>query len=240
MEFINKYMKRILHTILLLLVTITSFAQTFKVRECTEGEIPLSVRGDYYKTVERYLDIYYQMLPGSIGNAENRDAIISNVMANRDGKTLKTEFLLDNTKNLSYVSPMQYYVKFENVFSQMADEIEFVVDNVSPGKIMMNSLVSCYIPVDYDLTLMKGEDILFKRRCRMTFLFQKIAISSIAKTMQVEPVRDIIAYKKPVTQTVIADNSQTTDMVHVSGIKLNIPVFLIYLNHILKENVLKK
>ncbi len=187
-------MKRILHTILLLLVTITTFAQTFKVRECTEGEIPLSVRGDYYKTVERYLDIYYQMLPGSIGNAENREAIISNVMANRDGKTLKTEFLLDNTKDLSFVSPMQYYVKFENVFSQMADEIEFVVDNVSPGKIMMNSLVSCFIPVDYDLTLMKGEDILFKRRCRMTFLFQKITISSIAKTMQVEPLKDIIAY----------------------------------------------
>ena len=188
-------MKKILHTILMLIMATAIWAQTFKVRECTEGEIPLSARADYYKTVERYLDIYYQMLPGSIGNAENRDAIISNVMANRDGKTLKTEFLLDDTKDLSYVSPMQYYVKFENVFSQMADDIEFVVDNVSHGKIMMNSLVSCFIPVDYDLTLMKGEDILFKRRCRMTFLFQKIAISSIAKTMQVEPLKDIIAYR---------------------------------------------
>ena len=188
------FMKRILHTILLLMTFSLLSAQTFKVRECTEGEIPLSARGDYYKTVERYLDIYYQMLPSSIGNAENRDAIINNVMANRDGKTLKTEFLLENTKDLSFVSPMQYYVKFESVFSQMADDIEFVVDNVSPGKIMMNSLVSCYIPVDYDLTLKDGEDILFKRRCRMTFLFQKITISSIAKTMQVEPLKDIIAY----------------------------------------------
>ena len=201
------FMKRILHTILLLMTFSLLSAQTFKVRECTEGEIPLSARGDYYKTVERYLDIYYQMLPSSIGNAENRDAIINNVMANRDGKTLKTEFLLENTKDLSFVSPMQYYVKFENIFSQMADDIEFVVDNISPGKIMMNSLVSCFIPVDYDLTLMKGEDILFKRRCRMTFLFQKIAISSIAKTMQVEPLKEIFIIESPESKAVETENN---------------------------------
>lgn len=188
-------MKRLYSIIFSIWTVLATFAQTFEIRECFESEIPSSVRGDYYKTVERYLDIYYQMLPSSIGNAENREAIINNVMANPDGKTLKTEFLLDDTKDLSFVSPMQYYVKFENVFSQMADDIEFIVDNISHGKIMMNSLVSCYIPVDYDLTLKNGEDILFKRRCRMTFLFQKIAISSIARTMQVEPLKDIIAYR---------------------------------------------
>lgn len=187
-------MKRVLYIILLLLATGGINAQTYP-RKCTEAEIPTSARNDYYKTVELYLNIYYQMLPISIGSAENREAIIDKVMASKHGTTLKTEFLLNPVKNLSFVSPSQYYVKFENEFGQMADEVEFVVDNCKHGDIMMNSLTSCYIPVDYDLTAMKGNEVLFKRRCRMTFLFQKVAISSFAQTMQVEPLKDIIAYR---------------------------------------------
>ena len=187
-------MKRVLYIILLLLATGGINAQTYP-RKCTEAEIPTSARNDYYKTVELYLNIYYQMLPISIGSAENREAIIDKVMASKHGTTLKTEFLLNPVKNLSFVSPSQYYVKFENEFGQMADEVEFVVDNCKHGDIMMNSLTSCYIPVDYDLTAMKGDEVLFKRRCRMTFLFQKVAISSFAQTMQVEPLKDIIAYR---------------------------------------------
>ena len=186
-------MKRILYTILLLLVAGVTFAQTYP-RKCTEEEIPTSARGDYYKTVELYLNIYYQMLPISIGSAENREAIIDKVMANKQGSTLKTEFLLNLEKNLSFVSPSQYYVKFEKEFGQMVDEVEFVVDNCKHGDIMMSSLTSCFIPVDYDLTAKKGDEVLFKRRCRMTFLFQKVSISSFAQTMQVEPLKDIIAY----------------------------------------------
>ena len=187
-------MKRTLYTILLLLVASVIFAQSYP-RKCYEEEIPTSARGDYYKTVELYLNIYYQMLPISIGSAENREAIIDKVMANKQGTTLKTEFLLNPEKNLSFVSPSQYYVKFEKEFGQMADEVEFVVDNYKHGDIMMSSLTSCFIPVDYDLTAKKGDEVLFKRRCRMTFLFQKVAISSFAQTMQVEPLKDIIAYK---------------------------------------------
>ena len=187
-------MKRTLHTILLLLVAGVTFAQSYP-RKCYEEEIPTSARGDYYKTVELYLNIYYQMLPISIGSAENREAIIDKVMANKQGTTLKTEFLLNPEKNLSFVSPSQYYVKFEKEFGQMADEVEFVVDNYKHGDIMMSSLTSCFIPVDYDLTAKKGDEVLFKRRCRMTFLFQKVAISSFAQTMQVEPLKDIVAYR---------------------------------------------
>ena len=187
-------MKRILHTILLLLVAGVTFAQSYP-RKCYEEEIPTSARGDYYKTVELYLNIYYQMLPISIGSAENREAIIDKVMANKQGTTLKTEFLLNPEKNLSFVSPSQYYVKFEKEFGQMADEVEFIVDNYKHGDIMMSSLTSCFIPVDYDLTAKKGDEVLFKRRCRMTFLFQKVAISSFAQTMQVEPLKDIVAYR---------------------------------------------
>ena len=44
-------MKRILHTILLLLVAGVTFAQSYP-RKCYEEEIPTSARGDYYKTVE--------------------------------------------------------------------------------------------------------------------------------------------------------------------------------------------
>ena len=71
-------MKRLYSIIFSIWTVLATFAQTFEVRECFESEIPSSVRGDYYKTVERYLDIYYQMLPSSIGNAENREAIINN------------------------------------------------------------------------------------------------------------------------------------------------------------------
>ena len=64
-------MKRILYTVIFLLAVGVCFAQSYP-RKCYEEEIPTSARGDYYKTVELYLNIYYQMLPISIASAENR------------------------------------------------------------------------------------------------------------------------------------------------------------------------
>ena len=168
-------------------------AQDFQVRECSESEIPSIRRTKYYDEAHRVVQDFYMLLLESVGNTDNRDVVIEQLINDKQATTLKTDFLLTQDQNLSFCSPMQYFTKFEAMYKDMVEEVEFLVDNFTDGKIMMNSLVSCYIPVEYDLTLTKGDEILFKRRCRMYCLFPKVSADKFVKIMQIEPVKDILA-----------------------------------------------
>lgn len=195
-------MKRILYILLLSLFAVRALmAQDFQVRECSESEIPSSRRAKYYDEAHRIVQDFYMLLLESVGNTDNRDVVIEQLINDKQATTLKTDFLLAQDQNLSFCSPLQYFTKFEAVYKDMVEKVEFLVDNFTDGKIMMNSLVSCFIPVDYDLTLLKGEDVLFKRRCRMYCLFPKVSADKLVKVMQVEPVKDIIVAYKSVTQS---------------------------------------
>ena len=187
-------MKRILYILLLTLLNVSlAMAQSFKVRECTEAEIPSSKRAEYYKEAHRIIENHYMLLLESVGDVENREVIIEQMISDKRASTLKTEFLLTQDNNLSFCSPQQYYTRFEHIYKNLVDKVNFKVDKFEDGKIMMNSLVSCYIPVEYNLTLMEEDKILFQRRCRMYCLFPRATASKLVKVMQVEPVKDIIS-----------------------------------------------
>ena len=193
-------MKRILFLLLLLLFNVSlSMAQSFTVRECFESEIPSVKRAEYYKEAHRIIENHYMLLLESVGDAENRDVIIEQMISDKRTCALKTEFLLTQDNNLSFCSPQQYYTRFEYIYKNLVDKVNFKVDNFKDGKIMMNSLVSCYIPVEYNLTLMEEDKILFQRRCRMYCLFPRATASKLVKVMQVEPVRDFVSYKTVIT-----------------------------------------
>ena len=186
-------MKRILFTILLLLVAGVTFAQTYP-RKCTEEDIPSSERQRYYDEAKKHVTNYYLQIPAAIGDLDNREVLIDAIMATGQS-SLKPEFLLDGIKGLTPVSPDQYFSKLDTQYKYMVDEMEFQVSNISVGDIMMKTGVSCYIPVEYDLALMTGDRTLFKRKCRMYCLFPRLAASKLIKTMQVEPVKEILAYQ---------------------------------------------
>ena len=190
------HMKRILLLLLLLLFNVSlMMAQSFTIRECFESEIPSSRRAKYYEEAHQVVQDFYMLLLESVGNTDNRDVIIDQLINDSHAATLKTDFLLTQDHNLSFCNPLQYFTKFESIYKDLVEKVEFVVDNFKDGKIMMNSLVSCYIPVEYDLTLMEGDKTLFKRRCRMHCLFPKVSADKLVKVMQVEPVKEIVPYQ---------------------------------------------
>ena len=191
-------MKRILYILLLTLLNVSlAMAQSFKVRECTEDEIPSSKRADYYKEAHRIIENHYMLLLESVGDVENREVIIEQMISDKRASTLKTEFLLTQDNNLSFCSPQQYFTRFEYIYKDLVDKVNFKVDNFRDGKIMMNSLISCFIPIEYDLTLMNGDQVLFKRRCQMHCLFPRATASKLVKVMQVKPVKDLIGCSAP-------------------------------------------
>ena len=188
-------MKRLLFILLFSLLSVSLIlAQSFTIRECFESEIPSSRRAKYYEEAHQVVQDFYMLLLESVGNTDNRDVIIDQLINDSHAATLKMDFLLTQDHNLSFCNPLQYFTKFESIYKDLVEKVEFVVDNFKDGKIMMNSLVSCYIPVDYDLTLMEGDKTLFKRRCRMHCLFPKVSADKLVKVMQVEPVKEIVPY----------------------------------------------
>lgn len=189
-------MKRLLFILLFSLLSVSLIlAQSFTIRECFESEIPSSRRAKYYEEAHQVVQDFYMLLLESVGNTDNRDVIIDQLINDSHAATLKTDFLLTQDHNLSFCNPLQYFTKFESIYKDLVEKVEFVVDNFKDGKIMMNSLVSCYIPVEYDLTLMEGDKPLFKRRCRMHCLFPKVSADKLVKVMQVEPVKEIVPYQ---------------------------------------------
>ena len=121
-------------------------AQSFKVRECTEAELPRSKRDRYFIQTTQFLNNYYMHLLNLEDNIilEN---FVRLVYSDKDATTLIPEF---NRNGISSVrmTPKQYLLELKKMLSGLdRDELDFKVNNVTPGKILMNSLVSCYIPI---------------------------------------------------------------------------------------------
>ena len=208
-------MKRILHTIMLLLIAIGTFAQSYP-RKCTEEDIPSSERKKYFEQVENSVQNFYMLLL-ELTNQETRDEFISEIFMDDSSKHIP-EFYLDGQKNVR-LSPGQYLIELDKVVSAFDREgLEFSTDNFSHDKDMyMMNMRSCYVFTEYDLTLKDKDKVVFKRRCKIVSFFPKASSHIRVKIMQIEPVKDIIAYKKNETRTTVADNNQQT-MVHVSGV----------------------
>ena len=89
----NISMKRILHTILMLLVASVTFAQSYP-RKCTEEDIPSSERQRYFDEAKKHVNYYYVQIPAAIGDLDNREVLIDAIMAS-GLSSLKPGFLLD-------------------------------------------------------------------------------------------------------------------------------------------------
>ena len=186
-------MRRLLYIVILLMTATNIIAQDFKVRECTEAELPRSKRDRYFVQVTQFLNNYYMHLLNLEDNIMHEN-FVGLVYSDKNAATLIPEFSREVLPS-SRMKPGQYLMELEKSLRGLdKNGLEFVVDKVSPGKIMMNSLVSCYIPVEYDLTLMEGDKTLFKRRCRMYGLFDDIRNYMDVKLMQVEPVKTLVSF----------------------------------------------
>ena len=203
-------MKRILHTILLLLVAGVTFAQSYP-RKCTEEDIPSSERKKYFEQVENSMQNYYMLLL-DLTDQEMRDDFISQIFMDNGNKHIP-EFYLSEKKTFR-LSPAQYLIELDKVLNSFdRDDLEFQVDNFTHQPDMyMQSLRSCYTFSEYDLTLTNNGKVVFKRRCRITSFFPKATSHIIVKAMQVEPLHDIIAYVRPQVTNVkpkVAETSAT-------------------------------
>ena len=214
-------MKRLLYIVILFMTATNILAQSFKVRECTEAELPRSKRDRYFIQTTQFLNNYYMHLLNLEDNIilEN---FVRLVYSDKDAATLIPEF---NRNGISSVrmTPKQYLLELKKMLSGLdRDELDFKVNNVTPGKILMNSLVSCYIPIEYDLTLMEGDKILFKRRCLMHGYFEDIRNYMDVKLKQIEPIKDVIVYE-PQGEEVLKDEKvkkikETLTYTNVKGV----------------------
>ena len=188
-------MKRILHTIMLLLIAIGTFAQSYP-RKCTEEDIPSSERKKYFEQVENSVQNFYMLLLELTGQEEREDFITEIFMDNSNRHI--PEFYLSEQKS-QRLSPAQYLLELDKVLNSFnRDALEFQVDNFSHQPDMyMLSVRSCYMFSEYDLTLTNNGKVVFKRRCKITSFFPKANSHVIVKTMQIAPLHDIVAYVRP-------------------------------------------
>lgn len=171
-------------------------AQVKEPERCTEEQIPISARSRHIEQVKSYLNTYYRELLFNVGDLMVQDQFIINNM--QQGKaSYMPEFILQPTSSMQYIEPHQYLLELNKVFSERdMDEIELVVDNISVRKedFFLPDRVSCYVIATYDLTIKENEQVLLKRRCKAYCLFPNAMVYIEVKLMQVEPVKDIIAY----------------------------------------------
>ena len=105
-------MKRLLSILLLFVFSVSLvIAQSFTIRECTEAEIPSVRRAKYYDEAHQVVQEFYMLLLESVGNTDNRDVIIDQLINDSHAATLKTDFLLTQDNNLSFCNPLQYFTK---------------------------------------------------------------------------------------------------------------------------------
>ena len=215
-------MKRILHTILMMLVAGVTFAQSYP-RKCTEEDIPSSERKKYFEQVENNMQNYYMLLL-DLTDQEMREDFISQIFMDNSNKHIP-EFYLSEKKN-QRLSPGQYLIELDKVTSVFdRDELEFQIDNFhhQPDMYMIN-MRSCYTISEYDLTLTNNGKVVFKRRCRITSLFPKASSYIRVKTMQIEPVREIISYQPQgkkvvkIVKTPVVNTNPTGTSIDVEGV----------------------
>ena len=218
-------MKSIVLLLILILTTVVSpvVAQTNKVQRCTEQQLPLDSRKKYIRQATEFLQNYYKQLLLNVDNTVIHQDFIEYIML-KGKMNYKPEFILQLNKDSRYLLPEQYLLELNKLFTgRNMENLEFSIDNIfiDQRDFFLPNLVSCFVEATYDITLMDGNDILFKRKCRAQCLFPN-AISYIhIKLMLVEPIKDLIAYnpinkRKEATDDInrinmIADKQLTKD-----------------------------
>lgn len=192
-------MKKIyLLTTLLLLLSSLGFARQ-TARKCTEQDLPVKERQVFIRNAKDFLRTYYERLPLAIDDPMIQESFVEQFMM--DGETrYKPEFTRLFPADGQHLTTGQYLMELDKEFAASGSgDIRFIADNISidTRDFYMNSLISCYIIADYDLTLTQGGTVQYKRRCRAYCLFPKASVSIHIKLMQIEPVKDIVPWKKP-------------------------------------------
>ena len=182
-------MKRALHTILLLLVAGTAFAQSYP-RKCTEEDIPSSMHDKYFTEAKQFLNNYYSSILDLEDNVLKRFFIERN-FADKSSITFCPESSLTYNPDIR-LSASQYLAELDKTLKgHERESFEFKIDNVNCGSIMISSRISCYIPIEYDLTLLNNEKVIFKRRCKIYCLFPDSRNYMDVRVMQVDLVADL-------------------------------------------------
>ena len=182
-------MKRILHTILLLLVDGVTFAQSYP-RKCTEEDIPSSMHDKYFIEAKQFLNNYYSSILDLEDNVLKRFFIERN-FADKSSITFCPESSLTYNPDIR-LSASQYLAELDKTLKgHERESFEFKIDNVNCGSIMISSRISCYIPIEYDLTLLNNEKVIFKRRCKIYCLFPDSRNYMDVRVMQVDLVADL-------------------------------------------------
>ena len=84
-------MRRLLYIVILLMTATNIIAQDFKVRECTEAELPRSKRDRYFVQVKQFLNNYYMHLLNLEDNIMQEN-FVGLVYSDKNAATLIPEF----------------------------------------------------------------------------------------------------------------------------------------------------
>lgn len=201
-------MKKIFLLTTLLLLSSLGFARQ-TTRKCTEQDLPMKDRQVFIRNAEDLLRTYYARLPLAIEDPMIQESFVEQFMM--DGETrYKPEFTRQLPDESQHLTPGQYIMELDKEFAESDSEnIRFIIDNIriDAEDFYMNSLISCYIIANYDLTLTDGGTMQYKRQCRAYCLFPKASVSIHVKLMQIEPVKDIVPWKKPLEKDVAITQS---------------------------------
>lgn len=171
-------------------------AQNNAATRTTIEQLPYENRADYIKQATNFLHMYYSQLLLNVDELMIREEYIKANMSD-NAQRYKPEFMLVSNNNMNFLTPEQYLQELGKQYREYnTDKIEITVDNVNINQddFFMPNIVKLYVIAEYDLTLSYEDKILFKRRCRAYCLFPKAMVYINVKLMQVEPVRDIVAY----------------------------------------------
>lgn len=201
-------MKKIFLLTTLLLLSSLGFARQ-TTRKCTEQDLPMKERQVFIRNAEDLLRTYYARLPLAIEDPMIQESFVEQFMM--DGETrYKPEFTRQLPDESQHLTTGQYIMELDKEFAESDSEnILFIIDNIriDAEDFYMNSLISCYIIANYDLTLTDGGTMQYKRQCRAYCLFPKASVSIHVKLMQIEPVKDIVPWKKPLEKDVAITQS---------------------------------
>lgn len=200
-------MKRIcLILIMICWVLLSINAQSSSVRVCTEEEIPASQRKRFLKVAENFLENYYNNLFLNINDDIVQESFINNYMVNGTQR-YKPEFPLNIPGQSQYLMPEQYLQELSKQFkTENFEEWMLEVTDITFDKdFKATNNLDCFVTAHYTLTLNNGENKLYSRSCTALCYWSQSRMYDQVRLMQVEPVKDIIAY-----QPVSSDTDNTT------------------------------
>ena len=185
-------------------------AQKTSVQICSEQDIASTLRPKYRNQVELFLENYYAGILFNIKDEVIKETYIEQHMM-EGTQRYKPEFMLQTSSHNQYLTPKQYLQELDKAIQPPLnkDNLSYEVDNINIDKnFYKKGMASCYLIADYDLSLKNGDKLLFKRRCRAYCLFPSAMAYIHVRLMQVEPVKDIVAYNPQIQFHLMEDKKE--------------------------------